>query len=64
MYPKLQATQISGPDGEPVEVTEIDINRILDDPALVEAAQRLALASGNDVSSEPIPSPFTNNRLP
>jgi hypothetical protein len=43
MYPKLQAMQITGQDGGPVEVASLDMTQILMDPELAKAAQQMAL---------------------
>jgi hypothetical protein len=45
LYPVLSATQtqISGPDEGPIAVAELDMNKLLQDPASVELMQSLAL---------------------
>jgi hypothetical protein len=43
LYPVLSASQISGPDEGPIAVAELDMNKLLQDPASVELMQSLAL---------------------
>jgi hypothetical protein len=43
-YPRLNAQQVSGPEGAAVPVMTLDINQLLADPAALEAAQALSLA--------------------
>ena len=43
LTPKLIAQQITGPDGGPVAVVGFDMSKLMSDPAMVEAAQLLAL---------------------
>jgi hypothetical protein len=45
-YPRLNSTAVSGPDNGPIEVAraDADLERIMADPSLVEAAQALSLA--------------------
>jgi hypothetical protein len=44
LVPKLSAVQVTGNDGGPVAVAGLDITKLMQDPELAQAAQRLALA--------------------
>jgi hypothetical protein len=69
-HPKLSSTAITGKDDGPVEVGVIDINAMMDNPALVAAAQTLSLAAtanSRAIDAGPargLPSPFNSNPLP
>lgn len=54
MYPRLTAQQISGPSEGPIEVAGLDITKLLQDPAMVEMAQSLAIAMAH-ADSRPRP---------
>ena len=43
-YPKLNSTAVSGPGDGPIETVSFDINKLLENPEAVAAAQRLSLA--------------------
>lgn len=43
LYPKLSATAVTGKNDGPIAVASLDIARILSDPLLSDAAQKLAL---------------------
>jgi hypothetical protein len=66
-HPKLSSTAITGKDDGPLEVTTIDINMLMQNPDLVDAAQRLSLAMSSgrtvDVDAEVarLPSSFNSN---
>ena len=63
--PKLSTTAITGPNEGPLEVGVIDINALMDNPALVAAAQTLSLAATQGVINvSGAPAPFTGNLLP
>lgn len=44
LYPRLTAQQITDEDDGPVEIAGLDLTKLLQDPALVEMAQTLAIA--------------------
>lgn len=44
IYPRLTAQQVTGKDDGPIEVAGLDIAKLLQDPAMVEMAQSLAIA--------------------
>jgi hypothetical protein len=44
LHPRLNAQTISGPGDGPLEVAGLDMTKIMENPALVEMAQALALA--------------------
>ena len=44
IHPKLAATELTGRDGGPLASAHLDINALLADPTLAEAAQTLAIA--------------------
>jgi hypothetical protein len=65
LYPRLNAQHVTSDPSVRLEAT-IDINRMMQDPDLVDAAQRLSLAANNgtlDAEWERLPT-FTGNRLP
>ena len=43
LYPRLNAQTISGPSEGPIAVAELDMNKLLQDPASIELVQALAL---------------------
>lgn len=43
-YPRLTATQVTGADDGPVAIVGVDISKVMQDAALVEMAQTLAIA--------------------
>lgn len=44
LYPRLTAQQVTGKNDGPIEVAGLDITKLLQDPAMVEMAQSLAIA--------------------
>ena len=53
LYPRLTAQQISGPSEGPIETVTFDINKLLQDPEAMAAAEKLALLMA--VPDEPAP---------
>ena len=55
--PRLQATQVTGQNGGPIEVdsTTLDIRAIIASPELAAAAQKLALAMAEQQAALPAP---------
>ena len=45
VYPTLSAQQITGKDGGPIATAHLDLTQLMQDPALVAAAQALSLAA-------------------
>ena len=54
LHPKLVGSPSSGKDDRAIEISAIDVNAMMQDPALVEAAQRLSLAAN---SAPALPAP-------
>jgi hypothetical protein len=53
-YPRLTATQVTGKDEGPIAVAQLDVTRLIQDPAMVEMAQTLALKMADaDRAQEP-----------
>jgi hypothetical protein len=60
LYPRLQSTQIGGPNGGVIQLATFDVTQLLNDPALARQAQRLALQiaeqqSDQNASQQPRP---------
>jgi hypothetical protein len=63
LYPKLQAVQVTGKDEEPlqVEMSALSVTQILSDPALADAAQKMALMLAEQLGPE---KPHTGHIVP
>lgn len=54
LVPTLAATQVTGKNDGPVENVTFDMNKFLESPAAVEAAQKLSLAISNEPDDSPL----------
>ena len=50
LRPKLLATQVTGPNDGPINVVGFDLNRFLESPEAIDAAQKLSLV----ISAQPL----------
>lgn len=50
MYPALQAVELTGKDGGPMEAAVLDVTEILANPELAKAAQTMALMMANQAA--------------